>query len=65
MPDNIKKMTVACLSGKDISSLLEGNKIYVGDVEFVYDGTNMEQIEQSIVTFKDIAIKTSEVEEIK
>ena len=43
---------VACLTGDDIAALLEGQKVTVDDVEFVYDGLGLDKIEQSLENFK-------------
>lgn len=42
----------ACLSGQDIAALLEGKKVPVGDVDFVYDGLGVREIEASLDNLK-------------
>ena len=42
------EMKRACLSGKDIQRLLQGQNVWVGHTSFVYDGTEVKEIEEGM-----------------
>lgn len=41
-------MRRACLTGKDIADIINGGMISVSDVEFIYDGLGMADIQRAI-----------------
>lgn len=45
-------MKRACLSGKDIADLLNGECVKAGDVEFLYDGDGVREISTALDNLK-------------
>jgi len=49
---SLYEMKRACLSGKDIGRLLQGNAIWVGHTSFVYDGSEPAELEEGLKVLK-------------
>ena len=49
---SLYEMKRACLSGKDLQRLLQGQNIWVGHTSFVYDGSDVKEIEEGIKYLK-------------
>lgn len=56
---SLYEMKRACLSGKDIKRLLQGESIWVGHTSFVYDGTETKEVEEGIKVLKENLTSTN------